>query len=94
MIGSTHDVVSSHPPTESNRGSDAIDYGNMEMWPLWETETIQLAEMGFTDKKKILPLLKLHMVVPVFMTPDSPEPDATRMRRVIDNLVSGAGLHN
>ncbi len=99
MIGSHfsggHSYVGSAPEAVVSRPPSDIDYSSMEFWPLWEAETQQLEEMGFTDKHTILPLLSQYMVTPVSQMPESNGiPDQANMRRVIDALINQPALNH
>ena len=67
----------------------SVDYSDPSYISLWDNEFKILADMGFTDKKAILPLLNKYMHVPASQKPNSNGvPNPNRMQRVINELVS------
>ena len=91
MNQNSRQVMASAPPINTNKQSNdnGLDYSDPAMESLWETEFNILKDMGFTDRKKILPLLCNRMKIPVSQTPElKGVPNESRMQRVINDLVS------
>lgn len=66
-----------------------VDYSDPSYISLWDNEFKVLADMGFTDKNAILPLLNKYMHVPASQKPKSNGvPNPSRMQQVINELVS------
>ncbi len=89
---STASGVGNHTPVEAVArviDPNEIDYGAIEMWSLWETETNTLRDMGFHEKLKIIHLLAKYMKVPVSQNPNSHGiPNPNHMQQVINALVN------
>ena len=93
---SRQQLTASAPPIRTNNGQSSsscgdngLDYSDPAMESLWETEFNILKDMGFSDRKKVLPLLSNRMKIPVSQTPELKGiPNESRMQRVINDLVS------